>query len=188
MNFYSFKDKLNKLQDSTPIGQSLRFAYFIFFYFFLRYIELLFYSTSFGRVILNPLHERLSFFITHTCCFILQLIYPDIHTSVSHTITIASKTPIQMLPGCTGLGHLLRLSFVLLIYPMSWLKKVLIFPPTVLIVIFASTLHFLLLIPIAYHYPEFYGLAHNYFTRSIFFGFIFLCWIVWEKLRFIPKY
>ena len=86
-----------------------------------------------------------------------------------------------MFPGCTGLGHMIRISFVLLLYPMSWSKKCYLFFPSLLIIIFASTIHFLLLIPIAYHYPDWFAFAHNYFTKILFFGFIFLCWLIWEK-------
>jgi len=172
--FNSIKINAHKFNEPTILGKGLRFAYFIFLYFLLRYLELLIISTSFGIALLNPLHESLSVFITHTSCFFLQLFYPDIHVSNDYIIIIAKKTPIQMLSGCTGLSHMLRLSFVLLVYPMSWLQKGIVFIPTILIVLFAATLHFLILIPIAYHDPELYGFApitlpEVYFLDSFFF-------------------
>ena len=136
---------------------------------------------------LAPLHDRLSFFITHTCCFVLQVFYPDIHTAVNHTIFIAGKPIIALGSGCTGLNPMVRLSFVLVFYPLAWRRKVYLLPLSLLILIFASTLHFLLLIPIVNHYPEWYGFAHNWLTKILFYGFYFLCWLIWEKTIPIPK-
>lgn len=175
------KQAVTWIHERSPRGQTLRFILFLALYFLARYPQLFLDTSSFGQALLNPLHERLSFFITHSCCFLLQGFYPDIHVTINHTIIIAGKATVRMFPGCTGLGHMMRISFVLLLYPMSWSKKCYLFFPSLLIILFATIIHFLLLIPIAYHYPDWFAFAHDYFTKILFFGFIFLCWLMWEK-------
>jgi len=177
------KQLLTWIKEDSLRGEGLRFVLFLCIYSLVRYLELLFYSAPFGQALLNPLHEDLSYFISHICCFLLKGLYPDIHTSVNHIIFLADKATIQLLPGCTGLGHMIRVGFALLLYPMSWVKKCYLFFPSLLIILFAATIHFLLLIPIAFYYPNSFALAHDYFAKLLFFGFIFLCWMIWERCR-----
>ena len=164
-------------------GEFVRFSLFLILYFLGRYLLFIFETTTIGQYFLSPLQELLSYLITSVCCAALSWIYPTIHTSLNHTIYIANDSPIQMLPGCTGLSQMLRLSFVLLFYPISWRQKNYLFIPSILIILFAATIHFLILIPISYQAPEWYKFSHDYFTKIIFFGFIFLCWIIWEKAK-----
>ena len=185
--FFTISQVVSLFKAQSLLGQCLRFFYFLFLCFFLRYFELLFYTTSIGSTLFNPLYESLSLFITKSSCFFWRWSYSDIHATANHTILIGDQAPIKMLPGCTGLSHILRLIFVLFLYPMSFKKKGYIFAPTIFIIILASTLHFVILIPIAYHRPELYEFAHNYFTKILFFGLIFICWLMWEKIRSFPK-
>jgi len=168
------------IHERSPRGQVLRFLIFLALYILGRLLWMLFDKTTPGQELLNPIHERLSYFITHTSCFVLQIFYPDIQTSVNHTIFIAGRPVIALYPGCTGLYPMIRLSFVLLLYPLPWRKKLVLWPFSMMILIFASTLHFMLLIPISNHYLEWYGFAHNWLTRILFYGFYFLCWMMWE--------
>jgi len=172
---------LTLLHESSPRGQTLRFILFLVLYFFTRYSRLFLDTSSFGQALLNPLHERLSFFITHFCCFLLQGFYPDIHVTINHTIIIAGKATVQMFPGCTGLPPMIRLTIILVFYPLAWRRKVVLWPLSMLILIIAATLHFMMLIPIAYHYPAWYHFAHSWPTRVIFYACYFLCWLLWEK-------
>jgi len=69
------------LHERSHRGQTLRFILFLVLYFLGRFPQLFLQNSSFGQALLNPLHERLSFFITHSCCFLLQGFYPDIHVT-----------------------------------------------------------------------------------------------------------
>jgi len=87
------------LHERSPRGQTLRFIIFLVFYFLARYPQIFLDTSLFGQALFNPLHERLSFFITHSCCFLLQGFYPDIHVTFNHTIIIAGKATVRMFPG-----------------------------------------------------------------------------------------
>ena len=138
-------------------------------------------TTAFSQALLNPIHERLSYFITYTCCFGLQVFYSDIHSSVNHMIFINNQPVLLLYPACSGLNPMIRMTFVLIFYPLIWYRKLIVWPISMTIIIFASTLHFLLLILVAKHYYEWYNFAHNWITKIIFYGFYFLCWLIWEN-------
>ena len=173
--------------EQTLKGHLNRFIIFIILYFIGRYPQLLLDLSTFGQTVLLPLHSLLASLITNVCCFILSFKYADIHTSIKHTISIANQTPIQLLPGCTGLDPMIRLTFILLMYPIAWPKKLALWPISMIIIFIAATIHFLILIPISYSYPEHYAITHNWITRVIFYSFYFLCWIIWEKSNNIHK-
>ena len=171
------------LLERSPRGQMLRFGLFLVLYWVARYPQFFLNSNFFHESLITTIHEQLAFFITHVCCFVLQIFYPDIHSTADHIIFINGKSLLQLLPGCSGLDPMIRLTFILLFYPLLWRKKAWLWPISLAILLFAATLHFLLLIPITYHVPEWYTFAHNWLTRIIFYGFYFLCWLMWEKAR-----
>ncbi len=172
---------LTLLQERSPRGQMVRFAFFVVFYYFSRYPQFFLNSHGNCELLLTPIYKQLSFFITHVCCFVFRNFYPDIESSLDHIIYIHGKPLIRFLPGCTGLEPMIRLTFILIFYPLLWRKKIVLWPISMVILLFAATLHFLLLILISYHAPGWYNFAHNWLTRIIFYGFYFLCWLMWEK-------
>ncbi len=186
-----YKDKIYQIwiliHEHSARGQMLRLIFFLIIYFVGRYPIMLLELTSFGLTIFTPIHLLISNLITFACCFTLQGFYPDIHSSLNHTIYIKGTPIIQMVyPGCTGLQPMIRLSFALLFYPIIWIRKIYLFPISWIIIFIATFLHFLLLIPIACTYPEWFNFAHDWLTRIIFYGFYFLCWILWEKAISFP--
>jgi len=161
-------------------GKGIRFSIFLCVYILGNYPQTLLDTTSFGNFFLTPIHETLANSITTSCCFILRYNFPDIHASCNHTIYISSKPIIQLLWPCTGLDPMIRLTIILLIYPIDWFKKSLLWPISLLILLLASVIHFLTLILVSFYLPEWFSFAHNWFTRIIFYSFYFLCWIIWE--------
>ena len=176
------------LYERSPRGQMARFGLFLVLYWVARYPQFFLDEFYFSKTLLNTIHEQFAFFITHVCCFVLQIFYPDIHSSADHLIFITGKSLIQLQPGCTGLYPMIRLTFILIFYPLLWRKKAVLWPISMAILLFAATLHFVLLIPITYHASEWFNFAHNWLTRIIFYGFYFLCWLMWEKaMNKVPK-
>jgi len=171
----------NILNNRSPLYQGYRLMIFWAFYFLGRFPGIFLEKVNFINDILDRLHEKLSFTITHFCCFLLQGFYVNINTTLDHTIVINGNPIIHMLPGCTGLNSMFRLSFVLIFYPLTFLNKLYLLPLSLLIIFLASTVHFTLLIPIANSHPEFYVFAHNWPTRVLFYSSYFFCWLIWEN-------
>ena len=171
------------LYEDTQLGQAARFSLFICLNFVGMHCWVLIENSFFINHLFHPLFKYLSLIITNSCCFILHPTYNDINVSKDSTIFIMGKAQIQLLPGCTGLSHIVRLTFVLLLYPIHWQTKIYLWPISLLMMVFASTLRFLILIPIAFQYQDWYKLTHDWLAKVIFFGFYFVCWIIWEKAR-----
>lgn len=174
---------LGLVNENTNRGKMIRFLVFVFLYYICRNLLMFFETTSIGWSILGPLHGILSSFITHSCCLLLSPFYPDIHTSANFTIFIDGNAYLYMAPGCSGLVPMISLTVALLFYPLPLRKKAILWPVSLFILLLASILHFLLLIPVIYQYPEWFALFHKWLTRIFFYGFYFLCWVLWERVK-----
>jgi len=178
-----FKHLRTRLHENNASGTLYRLGFFIVFYFTGRYLLLLVE----GSGILSCLHKPFLWVIDSVSVSFWSIFYPNIASTVDYIVRINNNECIQLLPGCSGLQPILRMTFILFLYPISWQTKSWLLPLSWLIILFAATIHFILLIPIAYHLPEYYKFSHNWLTKIIFYGFYFLTWIIWEKIGYPKK-
>ena len=183
----SIKDVINslwsRLHENSSTGKLLRLGLFIFLYFIGRYFFLLFKGTTF----LSHLHMPFLWFIDNVSVGFWGIFYYNLASTSDYIVSINNTECIQLLPGCSGFHPILRMTFILLLYPIPWKIKYWLFPLSWFIILFAATIHFILLIPIAYHWPEYYSFSHNWFTKVIFYGFYFLAWLIWERVGYPKK-
>ena len=117
-----------------------------------------------------------------------SLFYSDVSTIPNGIITISGQEVLQIIYGCTGIIQLFQITFILLFYPIKWRQKIYLFPLSIIIIFSATIVHFLILVPIAYHLPEYFSVFHDYTLRIFFFGIVFLTWLFWEKVRVEEKH
>ena len=173
--------KSSLLENSTT-GTIYRLGLFIILYFIGRYVLLLYQGTTF----ISILHKPLLWFIDNIAIGFWSIFYPNLSSTADYIISINNMECIQLMPGCSGLHPILRMTFILLLYPIPWKIKSWLFPLSWIIILFAATIHFILLIPISYHWSEYYNFSHDWLTKIIFYGFYFLTWLLWEKVGY-PK-
>ena len=112
-----------------------------------------------------------------------SLFYSEVSTIPNGIITISGQEVLQIIYGCTGIIQLFQITFILLFYPIKWRQKIYLFPLSIIIIFSATIVHFLLLVPITYHLPEYFSVFHDYTLRIFFFGIVFLICLLWEKVR-----
>ncbi len=178
----SYKGILGKLKENSSSGTLIRLGWFLFIYFIGRYVVFFLEETT----LFSLLHQPFLWSINQVSTGFLGLFYSDLTSTHNYIVIINNVEVIQLFPGCSGLQPLLRITFILLFYPLPWKTKTYLFPLSWLIILIAATIHFILLIPIAFHWPEYYNLSHNWLTRIIFYGFYFCTWLIWEKIGY-PK-
>ena len=127
-------------------------------------------------------YNILSILISNICTTTLSIFYQTITSTQDFVMIIGNESIIQLLPGCTGFNQVLRITFILLLYPISFRKKIFLLPLSWILIIFAAVIHFLMLIPIASDINQWYDFVHNWFSRFVFYAFFFINWLFWEKL------
>ena len=167
------------LTEQTPRGKILRLVYFILLYFLSGILEEFF--NFLANDLNDPVNKWLSIALSTSSTGFLRLFYQDISFNHDFQIIINNNACLQILPGCNGFTPSFKILVTLCLYPIILKKKIILFPVTFLIMIFAAIIHLAILIPISYEIPRWYCFAHNWFTRPIFYIFYFSCWLLWER-------
>ena len=178
---------LLKLKENSLSGTFFRLGWFLFLYFIGRYIFRFLEFSSFFSEQFSFLHLPFFWFIDNISTGFMGLFYHNLSSNPEYIISINNNEVIQLGGGCTGLRPILRLTFILLLYPISWKTKSYLLPLSWFIILFAATIHYILLIPVAYHWPEYFSFSHNWLTMIIFYGFYFLTWFIWERIGYPKK-
>ena len=181
---YRFWDMLH---ENSSTGKLVRLGLFIFLYFIGRYIQIFFDTSDIFLHIRRYFHQPFQWFIDMASTSFWGIFYQNIHSTKEFVILINNKEIIQLQQGCSGFQSILRMTIILLLYPLSWKIKSWLFPLSWMIILLAATIHFIILIPITCHFPEYYSFSHNWGTRVIFYGFYFLTWLIWERIGYPKK-
>lgn len=129
------------------------------------------------------LYNFLIEFIAKTSALFYSLFFKSVETSPGGFLIINGRTDIFVGPGCTGLKQTLLILFIIIFYPISYKLKTFLIPLSAVIILTATILHFIMLVPVARSFPDWFRFAHDYLTMTIFYGFFFLTWLFWEKIR-----
>ena len=176
-----------RLYEHSFFGMLYRLGLFLFLYFIGRYFILFLEGSALFSTLFPSLHQPFLWFIDNVSIGFLGVFYLNLSSTPDYVVSINNIEVIQLFPGCSGLHPILRMTFILLLYPIPWKTKSWLFPLSWFIILFAATIHFILLIPIAYHWPDYYNFSHHWLTRIIFYGFYFLTWLIWEKVGYPKK-
>jgi len=129
----------------------------------------------------DRLYYPLSYFITGISVRVYSLFYSGVGSDASFFISINHVKTIQMQHGCTGLMQLFQVFFILVFFPLSLKRKIIFLPVSLLIIIFASVLHYLILVPVAYSFNDHFTIFHNVISRVIFYTFFFINFLLWNN-------
>ena len=176
----------DKLHELSTIGTLYRLGLFLLLYFLGRYIIFFIEEPTLFTHLFTSLHQPFLWFIDIISIGFWSAFYTNLNSNQDYMVIINNIEVIQLLPGCDGLHPIVRITFILLLYPISWRTKSWLFPLSWVIILLAATIHFIILIPIAFHWPEYYDFSHFYLSRVIFYGFFFITWLIWEKVGY-PK-
>ena len=177
----------SKLNELSTIGTLYRLGLFLILYFLGRYIIIFLEEPRLFTSLFASIHQPFLWCINKVSTGFLGLCYHNLLSTSDYIISINNIEIIQLLPGCSGFHPILRLTFILLFFPIPWRTKSWLFPLSWLIILLAATIHFILLFLIANHWPEYYSFSHNWLTRIIFYGFYFLIWLIWERVGYPKK-
>jgi len=176
-----YRQILALLNEETARGKLLRLGFFLLLFYISGYfVQPMWFH---AKDVDSSTHRFLAGIITQISVNVLKLFYANINVSSDFIVSINGKQCIALRPGCNGFNPIMRISLTLAVYPMVFKSKLLMLPLTVLILLIAAILHFMILIPISYYAPNWYVFSHNYLTKTLFFTFYFFCWIIWEKNR-----
>jgi len=171
------------LQEETALGKTLRLVLFLSLYIIGKWVFKFLEEYTFYQEIFLFISNILKLIINYFSILFWGIFFSDIKSNSDFLISINNIPVIILLGGCTGLGAMLRIYFILIFYPITFRKKILLIPISFVTITFGAILHYIFLIPMAYYYPEYHSFNHDYTSRIIFYIIYFLTWLIWERIR-----
>jgi len=173
---------LRQYNEPVTSGIFLRLGILFLLYPVGHYIPFWFEKLPLLASLMQQLYTLISLFIVKVSVLFLKIIYPSISVTTGYMIVINGYKVIFLSPPCTGLDPMLRMSFIFLFYPLAIKTKLWVYPLSMFFILLAATLHFMILIPIAYEANDWFAFSHDWLTKVIFYGFYFMVWVMWEKI------
>ena len=173
---------LRRFKETSSTGIFLRLGLLFVLYPLGHYIPFFMEKVPFLASFMNHAYEFVSVFIVNVSIFVLQVVYPSIHVSTDFMIVIGGRDVLFLASPCTGVDPMLRMTFIFLFYPLAFRTKFWVLPLSLVIILIAATVHFIMLIPIAYQATEWFHFSHNWLSKVVFYGFYFMVWIIWENI------
>ena len=176
------KISVDTLYSQSSKGSIFRIIWFLFLYIISRALFNLLEEIQLFSSVFNFFYHFLSIPITYISTATLSLFYQNIFSTSNFIIQIGNINVIELLPGCTGFHQLLRITFILLLYPIPFKKKLFLMPLSWSLLFFAAVIHFIMLVPIAYTLNEWFDFIHSWPSRFVFYLFFFINFLIWERL------
>ncbi len=139
-----------------------------------------------------PWAERtaaVNFWVVNTLCRQRLFFMDDIVSkkgNAYHTVLSYDKLhgpAINIIWGCTGVKQLYIFFFVILFSQGIWWKRLIYFFMGSLVLLFFNVLRISTVILAMKPYPGSFELLHDLVFKYLFYGIIFLLWILWEEKR-----
>jgi exosortase/archaeosortase family protein len=103
---------------------------------------------------------------------------------ISHTILSYDKShgpAINVVWGCTGVKQLYILLFVILFSRGIWWKRFIYFFAGCVVLLLFNVIRITVVTLFIKHYPDSFELLHDFVFKYLFYGLIFLLWMLWEE-------
>jgi exosortase/archaeosortase family protein len=103
------------------------------------------------------------------------------HAHAHNDILFSSKNGILIVWGCTAIKQSFIFLCIMLISKGLWKRKLWYIPLGLLAIYLFNIFRITLIAIITNKHPELFGLLHLYVFKYLFYGFIFMIWVLWEE-------
>jgi|GEM_PF-3045000 len=179
--YYYFKNRLIKVLGNENSKYFIKLFLFVFLYKTGEYLFNFLETKELLSGMINNIYYSLSGLITNISVSLYTVFYAEIYSDSKFIIIINNIKTIQMMHGCTGFMQLFQIFFILLFFPLNVRKKIMFIPVSFIIIMIASVLHYIILVPIAYSYPDSFTIFHNIISRVVFYTFFFINFLLWNN-------
>jgi exosortase/archaeosortase family protein len=91
------------------------------------------------------------------------------------------NTGVRVVWACSGLKQAYILLCIILFYRGPFIKKLWYIPPGVFILFCYNVLRIVLITAMVKNHSEWFHFLHEYFFKYLYYGIIFLMWVIWEE-------
>jgi exosortase/archaeosortase family protein len=113
--------------------------------------------------------------------FILKILKFDVILKPDNTLGYPNGNGVQIIWACTGLKQAYIFLCIIAFNRGSWKKKIWFIPLGLLVVYIFNIIRIAVIAACMENHPNWFELLHLYAFKYIFYGIIFLMWVLWEE-------
>lgn len=141
--------------------------------------------TFFGIDLTNEF-ELKSKHVAHVTSYMLDVLGYDVTLEGGKTIRHDNQQTIRIVWACSGLKQAYIFFVIIFFYAGPWKHKLWYIPSGLLIVYLFNLFRIIYIVAQYKHHPESFYFLHEHLFKYLFYGVIFLMWVLWEeKVRWI---
>ena len=112
---------------------------------------------------------------------VLNFLGFDVTLNSQNVIRHASGQAIRVVWACAGIKQAYIFLCIILFYRGPWLKKLWYIPLGLLVVYLFNIFRIAFITGFIEFYPNSFGFLHEHLFKYLFYGIIFLMWVLWEE-------
>jgi len=112
---------------------------------------------------------------------ILHSFNSDIQLNAQNVLRYSNGNSVQVIWACTGLKQTFICFCIFAFARGSWKKKLWFVPLALLVVYFFNIFRIAFIVGCIQHHPDWFEFLHLYLLKYIYYGVIFLMWVLWEE-------
>jgi exosortase/archaeosortase family protein len=119
--------------------------------------------------------------VAHSCEAILHFIGSKVTLEPDNSLLYANGNSVQVIWACTGLKQAYIFFCIIAFYRGSWLKKLWYIPLGLVLIHLFNIFRITFITFSIENHPNWFDFLHQYFFKYVFYGLIFLMWVLWEE-------
>ena len=136
----------------------------------------------FGSIDVSGFFHTASIHFAKVTYFLTHAIRPNaVYTGETVINFLGSEGGVNIVWGCTGIKQMFIFVCIMLCSLGSWRRKLWFIPLGVMVCYLINVFRLVALALIVEQHREYFDLFHEYVFKYLFYGLIFLMWVLWEE-------
>lgn len=136
--------------------------------------------TFFG-IDVSAIFNAISDHVAKVCFALLSFLAYEVKLEPGNIISYANGVSIKIVWACTGLKQAYIFAVIIAFYAGSWRKKLWFIPLGLIVIYIYNIFRIVAIIALIENNPTNFKFLHEGFFKYIFYGIIFLMWMLWEE-------
>jgi exosortase/archaeosortase family protein len=124
--------------------------------------------------------------VAYVSAFLLDLTGYDVSLNEHNIIRHDNDLGIRIVWACTGFKQMFIFSMIMLFYPGPWRKKLWFIPAGLFVAYLFNIFRIAFILAVIKFDPVKFDFLHEVVFKYIFYGIIFLMWVLWEEVVKYP--
>lgn len=112
---------------------------------------------------------------------VLHFFGSDVMLAKDNILYYSNGNGVRIVWACTGIKQAYIFFCIIAFTRGPWLKKLWYIPSGIIVIYLFNLLRMVVIIGLAKNHMEWFDILHNYIFKYLFYGVIFLMWVIWDE-------